>query len=95
LFLAESSDNLDLDFSHRQTHHVTIRSWAMSRFPMIIFTLPAIVAQAQELVETPSAKLDAAIKSGQIAWKFSEPEEIVELLGKPEKEEIIHDGNEF
>jgi hypothetical protein len=37
-------------------------------------------------------KMAEAIKVGKIAWRFSDPEEIVEVLGKPEREEIRPSG---
>ena len=45
-------------------------------------------AEAELLIE----KVKQAINSGKIVWKFSEPEEIVELIGKPLREETRPDG---
>jgi len=52
-------------------------------------------SQGKSSDTSPVAKLEGALRSGQIAWKFSEPEEIVELLGKPDRDKIeTDDGGE-
>ncbi|MCL1893531.1 MAG: hypothetical protein FWG02_04740 [Holophagaceae bacterium] len=61
---------------------------------LAIISLAPLIFLHTQTPDDPRTKLEAAIKSGEIAWQFSEPEEIVKLIGKPNREEKHTDGGQ-
>lgn len=65
----------------------------LSKFILIslTFAIASVYSNAYEQKEF-AAKLQEGIRSGMIVYRLTEPEEIIEMLGSPMKEEIRQDG---